>query len=298
MSDVDLRDKRDLNEFANASDQLNRPTPVGYALQRQTAGVPERVFTGAQRVAVPRDEVKIRQRLTVAAAYAGEDWFYRFPVRKAGGGQDYIEGPTIKLANEVARIYGNNSIEIRELDVGDAWVFYARFADIESGFSMERAFRQRKSQTSMKTKDADRQLDIAYQIGQSKAIRNVIVNSLQSFCDHAFDHARDSLIQKIGRELEKWRERTIHGIGNIPVDLVRVERLIGRPAREWTAPNISSVIAMMRSISDGMASVDDVFPPLPDAKAATAAAPSPATNTGDTTGEPQQGGMPFGGQSN
>ena len=87
-------------------------------------------------------------------------------MKKKEGGQDWIEGPSIKLANDVARIFGNNVNEIREVDVGDAWVFYARFTDIETGFSYERAYRQRKSQGSMRTRDADRQLDIAYQIGQ------------------------------------------------------------------------------------------------------------------------------------
>jgi hypothetical protein len=42
------------------------------------------------------------------AAAAGSDWFYRFPVKKKDGGQDWIEGPSIKLANDIARIFGNN----------------------------------------------------------------------------------------------------------------------------------------------------------------------------------------------
>jgi hypothetical protein len=85
--------------------------------------------------------------------------------------------------------------EVREIDVGDAWVFYARFTDIETGFSMERAYRQRKSQSSIKSRDADRQLDIAYQIGQSKAIRNCVVNSLQIYADFAFG-ARATLVSE------------------------------------------------------------------------------------------------------
>src|SRR5262249_8785009 len=218
---------------------------------------------GAQPVAVARDEPAILRKLTALAAAAGDDWFYRFPVRRKDGGSDYIEGPSIKLANNVARYFGNCVTEIREADLGDCWVFYARFTDIETGFSMERAYRQRKSQSSMRTKDADRSLDIAYSIGQSKAIRNVIVNALQSFCDFAFDAAKNSLVDKIGRELERWRKQTIEGLGRIPVELSRVERVIGRPAKDWLAPQIAQVIAMGRSIADGMAHVDDVFPPPP-----------------------------------
>lgn len=268
MTDINTRDLRD---FASAEDRP--PTAPGYALVRPTSGISERVI-GAQPVAVHRDEQKVLQKLASLAAAAGSDWFYRFPVKKKEGGQDWIEGPSIKLANEVLRVFGNLSLEIRELDVGDAWVFYARCTDIEGGSSMERAFRQRKSQSSMRTKDADRQLDIAYQIGQSKAIRNVITNFLQIYCDYAFEQAQSSLVEKIGKALEAWRERTLQGLAKMPVELPRVERLVGRAAKDWLAPDIARIVAMMRSIADGMASLDDVFPP--NTQVASPAADTPA----------------------
>ena len=246
-----------LNEISNAGAQPIQPR--GSALVRATTGVAERII-GAQVVAVQRDEARVMQKLSVNAAMAGDDWFYRFPVKRKDGGQDWIEGPSIKLANEVARVFGNNATEVREVDVGDAWVFYSRFTDIETGFSMERAYRQRKSQTSMRTKDYERQQDIAYQIGQSKAIRNVIVNSLQIFADFAFREAQNSLVDKIGKDVEGWRKRTVQGISKIPVELSRVERVVGRPVKDWLAPDIAQVIAMMKSIADGMATADETFP--------------------------------------
>ena len=274
------RDERieELTQFANAEAQRNQPIGRGAALVRPTSGIAERIV-GAQPVAVRRDEKTILDKLRMLGAAAGSDWFYRFPVRKKEGGQDWIEGPSIKLANDVARIFGNNVNEVREIDVGDAWVFYARFTDIETGFSMERAYRQRKSQASMRTRDTDRQLDIAYQIGQSKAIRNCIVNSLQIYADYAFEQARDSLVDKIGKNLEGWRKRTLERLAEIPVELPRVERVLGRSAKEWLAPNIAQIVAMVKSIADGMATVDEVFP--------TIEAASPA---GDTSAAGEQGG--------
>jgi hypothetical protein len=114
----------------------------------------------------------------------------------------------------------------------------------------------------MKTKDADRQLDQTYQIGQSKAIRNCIVNSLQIYADYAFEHARNSLVDKIGKDLDAYRKRVTEGVARIPVALNRVERVIGRAAKDWLAPDIAQAIAMMKSIADGMATVDEVFPPI------------------------------------
>jgi hypothetical protein len=259
-NDLDRTDQRKaLDDFANAGAQRNQP-PSGAALVRPTSGIAERVI-GAQPVAVQRDEKAILAKLSALAAAAGSDWFYRFPVRNQDGSQAYVEGPSIKLANSVARIYGNCINEVREIDVGDAWVFYARFTDVETGFSMERAYRQRKGQRSLKTKDADRQLDIAYQIGQSKAIRNCIVNALEIYCEFAFQEAMDSLISKIGKDLASWRDRTLQGIKNMGIEQHRVDRIIGRPGKDWLASDVARVIAMMKSVADGMADVNETFPP-------------------------------------
>jgi hypothetical protein len=284
MNDLEER-RTSLAEFANAAGQSNQPIPQGHALVRPTTGLAERII-GAQHVHVYRDEAKVLQKLNSIAAAAGTDWFYRFPVKKKGGGQDWIEGPSIKLANDVARIFGNNVNEIRELDVGDAWVFYARFTDLETGFSMERAYRQRKSQTSLRG-DSERQLDIAYQIGQSKAIRNCIVNSLQIYADYAFEQARDSLVEKIGKDLDRWRDRTLQGLAKMPVELARVERVVGRAARDWLAPNVAQVIAMMKSVADGMATVDEVFPPI---EAPASAAEGERTAADKPTADQEAGG--------
>lgn len=281
MNDLDDR-ARALSEFANSGAQLNQPTPGGHALVRQTSGIPDNMVHGAQPVARLRDSTKVLQKLKLMASAAGTDWYYRFPVKKKEGGQDWIEGASIKLANTVAFEMGNITTQIRELDVGDAWVFYARAFDAEGGSSMERAYRQRKSQASMRTRDADRQLDIAYQIGQSKAIRNVLTNFLQFYCDYAFEEARNSLVEKIGEDLNGWRERAIAGLRNIPVELARVERVIGRSAKDWLAPNVAEVIAMMKSIRDGMASTDETFPPI---EAEPKAAPT-GIAAGKTTSPP------------
>ena len=283
MTETERRDR--LSEYANADAQPIQPR--GHALTRASTGI-ERII-GAQPVAVQRDEARVMQKLAVNAAMAGDDWFYRFPVKGRGGATEYIEGASIKLANDVARVFGNCAIEVRELDMGDAWTFYARFTDIETGFSMERAFRQRKSQTSMKTKDYDRQQDIAYSIGQSKAIRNVIVNSLQIFCDFAFREARDSLVDKIGKDADRWRERTVKGIAQKGVELARVERVVGRAAKDWLAPDIAQVIAMMKSIADGMATIDETFP-TPESPKTASGAPT-ASSAGGGVGHTGSGGQ-------
>jgi len=249
-------DRRDrLAEFAS----VPSPTRNNSIVPAQFGMPAERVF-GAVDVAVHRDEARIFQKLKALAAAAGSDWFYRFPVKSKTGGKSFVEGPSIKLANDVARIYGNCDIDCRAQDLGDSWLFLARFTDFETGYTLTRPFQQRKNQKALKTDDDGRAQDIAFQIGASKAIRNVVANALQTFADFAFEEAQKSLVTKIGSDLNGWRARTIEGIANMQCDITRVELVIGRASKEWLAPDIAKIIAMMKAIADGMATVDETFP--------------------------------------
>jgi hypothetical protein len=246
-----------LDAFAETAARAPPPATVPAAEFLSAGG---RVI-GAQKIAVPRDERAILQKLRVLAAAAGDEWYYRFPAKsKKTGKTEWIEGGSIKLANEVSRNFGNCEVETRVVDISDSWMIYARFTDYETGYSMTRPFQQRKSQRSI-GEDADRQRDIALQIGVSKAIRNVILNALQSISDFAFEEARNALVDKIGRDLPKWRDTTVRKL-EAKIDLKRAEAVLGRTAGEWLAPDVAQVVAMMKAVSDGMATLDETFPPL------------------------------------
>jgi hypothetical protein len=224
---------------------------------------------GAIKVAVERDEAKVLQRLRVFSQAAGEDFYYRFPVKvkiklpdgREEWGQDWIEGPSIKCALAVARAYGNCDVDVRTQDGGDFWVFYARFQDFETGFSITRAFQQRKSQKTMKT-DSARALDIVFQIGQSKSIRNVVCNALGMFTDFAFMEARQAIVDKVGKNLEQYRTKVLQRLTDMKIDVSRVASAVGRTADKWLAPDIARIIAEIQAVNDGMAAAEDLYPLL------------------------------------
>jgi hypothetical protein len=269
--DDDIRERSSLlAAFARAPEKTSSTALVTMA----PASLVERVV-GAQQVAVHRDEQKILEKIKVLASAAGSDWYYRFPVKTKGGGQDWIEGQSIKLANDIARLYGNCEVDTRVTDLGDSWLIYARFTDYETGFTMTRPFQQRKGQRGMRTEN-DRALDINLQIGASKAIRNVIVNSLQSVADFALEEARNALIEKVGKQLENYRKRTTERLKQMQIDMQRVEHVVGRSVAKWTAPDVAKVIAMIQSINDGMTTADDTFPSANPANAPETTTESPA----------------------
>lgn len=258
MSDTATREEQRsrLDQFAQASVPVSAGELVAMAPQQAPA-----IF-GAQNVAVRRDTGKVLADLKVLAAAAGDDWFYRFPVKNRKENRtDWIEGPSIKLANDLARTYGNCEVDCRAQDLGSYILFHARFVDLETGFALTRPFQQRKGAARLGGSDEGRRDDITFQIGASKAIRNVVVNALQTMADFAFNEAREALVDKIGHDVERWRQRASERIGTL-VDLDRVEAVVGRKVKDWLAPDIARVIAMGKAISDGMATVDETFPPL------------------------------------
>lgn len=215
----------------------------------------------AQRVAVPRDHKALLQKLQTLSGMMGRQYVYSWEVKEKSGRRTTIEGATIKLANDLAREYGNCIVDVRVQDFPGYWLFYARFVDLETGFSMTRSFQQRKSQnTGMK--DQDRAADIVFQIGQSKAIRNVVVNSLSTYVEYMLEEAKKNLLEWVGNNAEK-ANTYIDGVADrFNIAMPRIESTVGRSRSKWTVRDIAKVLTECRGISENMTVAEDVFPPI------------------------------------
>ncbi len=157
-------------------------------------------YATAIQVQKPRSLPDVSRRLCEEAALSGDAFFYGW-----GAGQDKIEGPTVKLANAAVRCYGNCAIDMAPVqETHDAWIFTAIFIDLETGFTMPRQFRQSKTWTVHGRHDAARKEDIRFQIGQSKAIRNLVLNALPSgLIDRAMETAKNNARAKLTAHIER-----------------------------------------------------------------------------------------------
>lgn len=216
---------------------------------------------GAMKVEQRRDIKRVMQMIRAEATAAGDDFFYSWEVDdKKKNRKVEISGPTIKCANAVSRIYGNCSVKVRAFDQGTHWIFYAQFYDMETGYVLERPFQQRKSQNIGSKYDADRALDIVFQIAVSKAARNVVCNALSTFTDFAYDVAREELIEKIGKQLPRYRERITARLQELDIDPLRIETLRGRKITEFTAQDVAKTISEIQAVTDGMANAEEIWP--------------------------------------
>lgn len=256
MSEIGLTERN--RQMEDAFEEPNVPAlaPAG----PQMVTIEDRP-SGAMKVAVERHNGKVLAKLKAIAASAGDDFFYRWPVNGRDGKKDWVEGPSVKCTNAVAREFGNCTVKVRAFDQGAHWMIQAQFVDLQTGYVLERPFQQRKGQNIGGKMDKDRALDMVFQIGVSKATRNVVCNALSEFVDYAFAEAKDAIVGRVGKELEKYRGRVNSRLQELKVPVDRVEAQIGKPIDKWLAPDVARVIAEIQSVSDGMADADEMWPP-------------------------------------
>jgi len=214
----------------------------------------------AQRVAVPRVMAEIRTNIKALAAMSGSRWVYRIPFKnKRTGSVDYVEGPTIKCTNAVVRCYGNSLVTSRVIDNGDHWMIYARVVDLQTGSTYDRPYQQRKRQdTGMK--DDGRALDMVFQIGVSKATRNVIANFLEDLVSYAVEEAKKGILERVGKNPEGARNWILEQLKEQGIEVKRVAAVYGRTPEHWTVPDMAKMFAEINSIHDGMVDADDIYP--------------------------------------
>lgn len=232
-------------------------TPVAAAGGRADQAMAE-IIT-AQRVAVKRDVSAIRREAREIATTMGDKAFYFWETRNRDGTRGQVMGPSIDCAMAAISAYGNCRIEAFPAQETDShWIFLARFVDYEKGVTVVRSFQQRKSQ-KLGMKDADRQMDIAFQIGQSKASRNAVVAGLKWLVTEMVDAARSGLLEKVKANPDGARKYLLSTIAALNIPLEIVERAATRKAAAWTAPDMARLYGQIQSIQDGMVTWQDVF---------------------------------------
>jgi len=216
-------------------------------------------YMTAVAVQKERDLDKIIARVEREAAIIGQDFIYSMKFKNKDGTESRVEGTSIDGAMILQRNWGNC---VTEVDIAEEapshWVFRATFVDLELGSTVTRLYRQRKSESHMRG-DAERKIDIAFQIGQSKAIRNVVVKAIPAWLEKAaVTKAMDAAAAGI-KDLEKAITGVVVAFSKIGVTESMIERLLSIPRAQWTALDVVRLRAIGRAIKDGQTSVADEF---------------------------------------
>jgi hypothetical protein len=171
------------------------------------------------------------------------------------------------MTNSIVAEYGN-CIQRAKLnrETDTHWYIDGEFVDLERGVMTVRQFRQRKDQAAKSAKyDSERALDIAFQIGQSKAMRNAVLNGIpQSIIERAIKRVKQAEAQEAIQEsgsIDKAKLAMVAAFAKIKVTQEMIEKRLEKPIAEWTEADVVNMRIVYKSINspEGEATVDEEF---------------------------------------
>jgi hypothetical protein len=239
-------------------------------------------FTSALKVQKERSIDAVLKKTLVEAGLAGESFFYAWTVKdkNSNTGESVIEGIGIKGSMILVRNWGNCTITVDvSAETTTHWTLSAGFVDFETGFNIERLFRQRKGQEGGRYGDSERKLDINFQIGQSKAVRNIIVNALPSWIqDQCLETAKETAAGKY-KDVANHIPKFLREFAKFEVTKAQLELKVGLPVEQWEPRDLVMLAAIGRAIKDRQTSVENEFPRVAPEPVAQATVPAVATVT-------------------
>lgn len=234
--------------------------PVGDSYYDQAKGGAVSVIV-AQRCPVKRDVGAVMTSLKSLSGFMAERWYYSWRVTNADGTKSEVSGPSIGLAADLAREWGNCSMTCRVVAESPThFTLEGEFIDFQTGFTNRRPFRQRKGQNLGKKMDAARSEDLVFQIAASKCVRNIVVNSLKAISEECVTWAKDSIAKRIAAKPEEARGYLVEKIAALRIPQANVERVMGEKAEKWTVRKMALLYGLLNSIEDGHERAEDVFP--------------------------------------
>lgn len=233
----------------------------GVVVSGQTLQKIQTQFATAVAIQRPRRRLEVIKACEEEATIAGDEFYYSWTV-KSKEGPKLVEGLSVQAALAAARNWGNCAVPCSVEENLNTYVFTATFVDLETGFNLQRAFRQKKS-LNIGTKYDERAEDIVFQIGQSKAIRNVILNALPSWLTtKMLAKAKENVIEKINKMgIAVAREKTVAFFAKYDITPDRIEsKLGGKKYAAWDAEDLALLQGAMQTLLTGQESADSLFP--------------------------------------
>lgn len=249
---------------AGAPDALTVPM-VGGRMISQAGG-----HAMARQVEVARSLRLLTRGVTEEARLMGEGAYYGW-----GAGKDRVEGPSIYLANVIARRWGNCAVEaVLASQTSDEWIFNATFVDLETGFTLTRPFRMSKHWTVYGKLDEPRKADVRFQIGASKATRNVILNSVPWWLiEKALSAAKEGVRERIEKYIKAHslvdaQELALSALARAGVSEERVLQKFGiADAKALSLDHLVVIQGDLKALQSGEARPDQLYPRLSTAEA-------------------------------
>ena len=220
----------------------------------------------------PRDETKAYQNVMEACSRANlaEAAAYAYP--RAG---QTVTGPSIRLAEELARCWGNISYGITELSRGEGYSEMEAWAsDDEANVRTSQKFTVRHIRDTKgggKALSDERDVyELTANMGGRRLRARILAVIPTHIKDDAVEQCRRTLAGKTSEPLADQINKAVVAFARIGVTSEKIESRFNRPVSQMTPDDVADLRAIFNSIKDGAAKAGDFFP---EPAATTNAAP-------------------------
>ena len=284
------------NPFARVGTGLQAHVSAGAVAIEQERAIAEAQGKLVIAKRFPRDQAVAFQRIMDACSRPGlaEEALYAYP----RGGQT-VSGPSIRLAEELARCWGNIDYGMKELSRRDGETEMEAYCwDLETNVYSAQKFtvkhlRDKRGGPSVLTDERD-----IYEIGANMGSRRMRARILAvvpgDVVDAAVQRCRDTLAGKTDVPLVDRIRSLTAAFAAIGVSTTLIERRFKKPAAELTTDDLVDLRAVYKALKDGVSKVSDWFGDQTGAAAQTptaavvnaGAAAAPAVDTPVTEAQP------------
>lgn len=215
----------------------------------------------AQQCPRIRDVAIAEMRDSCAQKSVAENAFFRYP-----RGGETVTGPSIHLARELARCWGNVNFGITELRRdGAASEMLAYAWDLQTNTRNANSFIQPHIRDTKRGAVKLTDIRDVYENNANngaRRLREAIFAVLPAwFVNEAIARCEDTLTK--GDSTMSKAQRAANAIGmfsNIGVTRAQLETKVGRPSKEWTPADLAQLGTIFKSIQAGEVTVADEFP--------------------------------------
>lgn len=241
-----------------------RPAPVRVSQttaveqSRAVAEVQAAIFVAQQ---YPRDMRRAWEEMRAACSRLGlaSRAFYAVPNRGSG--------PSVHLARELARIWGNLDYGVKELRRDDAAAESEVLAyawDQQTNVRSTRSLIVPHAKMAFGARKALVDLGDIYLNNQNigaRAVRETLFTVMPAdFAAEAQDLCRATIEKGDGQPLDKRIAAMIDAFGTLGVNVARIETRLDKKRGQWTPVDIADLSVLWSSIKRGEMKADDEFP--------------------------------------
>lgn len=248
--------ERDFTPHAVASGGVTQTTAVEQS--RAVAEVQAAVVVAQQ---CPRDLSRAEAEMVAACSRMAlaERAIYRVTNRG--------EGPSVHLARELARVYGNVQFGVHELrrdDEAGVSEIQAFAWDVQANVRSTRTFQVPHQRMKGGKRQALVDLTDVYLNNQnvgSRAVRECIFTVLPTwFVEAAEARCRQTLRDGDGKPLGQRIDEAVAAFDAQGIRVAQLEDKLGRKRGQWDAGNVASLGVLYQSLQRGDVTLDEEFP--------------------------------------